>query len=667
MSKNVLTTGGGGFIGSHVADELLERGCRVRALDNLSVQVHGREASRPNYLHPDVEWHLGDVCDAQAVRKALEGIDQVIHLAAVVGVGQSMYEVVHYSQTNVVGTAVLMEELIRRPVERLVVASSMSIYGEGLYRDADGALHTQAQRDPARTQADQWEPLDAAGRPMEPLPTPETKTPNLASVYALTKYDQERMCLTLGGAYAIPTVALRFFNTYGPRQALSNPYTGVLAIFASRLLNDNPPLIFEDGHQQRDFVSVHDVARACALALEAPEAPGHVFNVASGQRITVREVADRIAATVVQPGQIELREVPLPQPGPGQIRVRLEGCGVCASNLPPWQGREWFSYPFEPGQPGHEGWGVVDAVGPDLTDLQPGQRVSFLSDHAYAAYDVTDAQKAVPLPDALAGRPFPGEPLGCGMNVFERSRIGAGQTVAIVGIGFLGALLTQLAAGAGARVLAISRRPFSLQVARSAGADETIAMEDHWRILEQVKGLTGGRMCGVVIEAIGQQWPLDLAGELTGERGRLVVAGYHQDGPRQVNMQLWNWRGLDVINAHERAVERYTDGIRRAIAAVQAGRLQPGLLLTHTYPLSRLDEALNATAERPACHVVDRLALALAARAQVLPKPTDCHPWASGRAVPDPAQRIRRSASETVWPQAKAGAVAAPSAATSFP
>jgi threonine dehydrogenase-like Zn-dependent dehydrogenase len=205
----------------------------------------------------------------------------------------------------------------------------------------------------------------------------------------------------------------------------------------------------------------------------------------------------------------------------------------------------------------------------------------------------------VALPPALDGQPFPGEPLGCAMNIFRRSGIEPGQTVAIIGIGFLGALLTQLASGAGARVIAVSRRPFSLEIAKRVGAAETLPMDDHWRIIDAVKQLTDGAFCHCVIEAVGKQWPLDLAGELTAERGRLVVAGYHQDGPRQVNMQLWNWRGLDIINAHERDPRIYISGMREAIEAVVSGRLDPSPLYTHVYPLEGLGEALDATRDRP--------------------------------------------------------------------
>ncbi|HEU4698788.1 MAG TPA: SDR family NAD(P)-dependent oxidoreductase [Gemmatimonadales bacterium] len=298
MAKHVLITGGAGFIGSHVADRLLAKGYRVRALDNLSEQVHGSARARPAYLADDVELVVGDVRDPTAVRRALDGVDAVYHYAAAVGVGQSMYQIAEYTSVNNLGTAVLLEALVERPVERLVVASSMSIYGEGLYRAADGSIEPGQERSLEQLKAGDWEVRSAAGEVLTPHPTPEWKQPSLASVYALSKYDQERMCLLVGRAYGIPTVALRFFNVYGPRQALSNPYTGVLAIFASRLLNGNPPMIFEDGLQQRDFVSVYDIAEASRLALEAPGAPDKVFNVGSGRHYTIREIAARVAAVM---------------------------------------------------------------------------------------------------------------------------------------------------------------------------------------------------------------------------------------------------------------------------------------------------------------------------------------------------------------------------------
>jgi dTDP-L-rhamnose 4-epimerase len=295
MSKRILITGGAGFIGSHLADELLQRGYEVVALDCLSPQVHGENASHPDYLSREVELISGDLRDRDTVRRALNGVDAVYHLAARVGVGQSMYQIAGYTEANNEGTAILLEALIEHPVERLVVASSMSIYGEGLYEDVDGTIVAGHDRPIAQLKARDWDLRDRRGRPLTPIPTPETKAPNLASVYALSKYDQERMCLIVGRAYGLPTVALRFFNVYGPRQALSNPYTGVLAIFAAQLLNDEPPIVFEDGRQQRDFVNVADIARACRLALETPAAGGHAFNIGSGQQVTVREIAARIS------------------------------------------------------------------------------------------------------------------------------------------------------------------------------------------------------------------------------------------------------------------------------------------------------------------------------------------------------------------------------------
>jgi dTDP-L-rhamnose 4-epimerase len=293
MSGRILITGGAGFIGSHVARHLLERGHEVRALDSLSEQVHGG-GERPGYLEPDVELIEGDVRDAAAVERALDGVESVVHFAARVGVGQSMYEIADYQAVNTYGTAVLLEALMDRPLRKLLVASSMSIYGEGLYRTPDGQVAETSERSREQLERGEWEP----GAGLEPVPTPEWKQPSLSSIYALGKYDQERMCLLFGRAYGLPTVALRFFNVYGRDQALSNPYTGVLAIFASRLLNDRPPLVFEDGEQRRDFVSVHDVARACGLALESDAADGRAVNVGSGRSVSVREIADRLARVI---------------------------------------------------------------------------------------------------------------------------------------------------------------------------------------------------------------------------------------------------------------------------------------------------------------------------------------------------------------------------------
>jgi dTDP-L-rhamnose 4-epimerase len=300
MSKRILITGGAGFIGSHVADLLLSCGYAVRILDKLIPQVHGNGRS-PRHVHADAELVVGDICDAEAVETAVKNVDAVLHLAAEVGVGQSMYEIVSYTRTNDLGTAVLLEELARHPVERLVCASSMSIYGEGLARRQNGEMVAPAERPISQLRRGLWEVLDRDGEPLEPLPTPESKQPALSSVYALNKYNQERLCLLVGKAYGIPTVALRFFNVYGPRQALSNPYTGVLAIFASRLLNKRSPLVFEDGNQRRDFVHVHDVARACLLSLQTPQLTDAVFNIGSGESRSILSVATDLARVVGHP------------------------------------------------------------------------------------------------------------------------------------------------------------------------------------------------------------------------------------------------------------------------------------------------------------------------------------------------------------------------------
>jgi dTDP-L-rhamnose 4-epimerase len=302
MSRSVLITGGAGFIGSHLADELLRNGYSVRVLDNLAPQVHGPQRLRPAYLDPEVELIRGDVLDPEIVVKALRGVTRVFHLAAMVGVGQSMYEIERYTAVNNVGTAVLLEAVVAaKTVEKLVVASSMSIYGEGSYVDSSGRHCTGIRRTLDQLRRADWEVREEKGEPLIPVPTTETKTPDLSSVYALSKYDQERMSLMVGAAYGIPTTALRFFNVYGTRQSLSNPYTGVLAIFASRLLNGNPPRIFEDGLQLRDFVSVHDVAAACRLAMEVPESDGKVFNIGSGERFTVRSISEKMSRLLGKP------------------------------------------------------------------------------------------------------------------------------------------------------------------------------------------------------------------------------------------------------------------------------------------------------------------------------------------------------------------------------
>ena len=306
------------------------------------------------------------------------------------------------------------------------------------------------------------------------------------------------------------------------------------------------------------------------------------------------------AAVIAAPTQCRLAEVLLPEPAPDEVRVRIEGCGICGSNLPPWEGRPWFRYPLAPGELGHEGWGRVDAPGKNVKSVKEGDRVALLSYRAYAEYDIAAESALIRLPPVLQSQPFPGEALGCAMNVFRRADVKPGQTVAIVGIGFLGAVLAALSAKQGARVLAISRRPFALDIARKMGAQATFQwnQEQDASVLDAVKMEACGKGCDRVIEATGTQAALDLAGELTRERGKLIIAGYHQDGPRQVNLQLWNWRGLDVINAHERDPLVYREGVELAVEAVLSGQLDPSPLYTHNFHLRELGYGLNAMKER---------------------------------------------------------------------
>lgn len=299
------------------------------------------------------------------------------------------------------------------------------------------------------------------------------------------------------------------------------------------------------------------------------------------------------------PQKVEVKEVKMPAPGKGEVRVKLEGCGVCASNIPSWEGREWFNYPMEPGAPGHEGWGIVDAVGEEVTCVKVGDRVACLSYHSYAQYDVAKADEVVKLPSSLDDKPFPGEALGCAMNIFNRSAIEKDQTVAIVGMGFLGLLLTQLIKAAGAKVIGVSRREFSLQAAEYQRADHSIVMEDHYEVIAKVKEITDGAFCDRVIEVTGKEWPLNLSIELTKEKGKLIVAGFHQDGMRQVNMQLLNWRGIDMISAHERDPQQYITGIKNAIQAIEEGRLNPFPLFTHSFLLQEADHAFFKLTDRP--------------------------------------------------------------------
>lgn len=299
------------------------------------------------------------------------------------------------------------------------------------------------------------------------------------------------------------------------------------------------------------------------------------------------------------PRRVELSSVEVGEPGLGQVRVTVRGCGVCGSNLPVWEGRPWFDYPLPAGSPGHEAWGVVESLGPGVDGVAVGEAVAFLSDRAFCEAAVVAETELIRLPPELQDKPFPGEALGCGFNIAARSGFAPGQDVAIVGVGFLGAVVAALAAGAGANVIALSRRPFALDIARRMGASHTVSTSHAGDAVSQVEDLTGGQLCDIVVEAVGAQAPLDLAGRLTKVRGRLVIAGFHQDGERTVDLQLWNWRGIDVVNSHERDPAIALSGVQAAAAAVAAGTFDPSPLYTHHYPLEGLGEAMDAMVERP--------------------------------------------------------------------
>ncbi len=293
----ILVTGGAGFIGSHLVDALVAEGQSVRVLDSLDPQVHGANADWPSHANKKAEYLRGDVRDAAIVRRALEGVEIVIHDAAAVGVAQSMYEIVSYVSANSLGAAVLLEEIVNRKgqIKRMVVASSMSIYGEGAYLDSDGRIASPGLRPGEQLEKRQWEHLDAAGRALRPIGTPETKPLQPTSVYAVSKRDHEELFLSVGNSYGIPTVALRYFNVYGSRQALGNPYTGVAAIFSTSLLNDNRPWVTEDGEQSRDFIHVSDIVRANLGALRCEAVGGRVCNVGTGRPTTIKRVAELLA------------------------------------------------------------------------------------------------------------------------------------------------------------------------------------------------------------------------------------------------------------------------------------------------------------------------------------------------------------------------------------
>jgi threonine dehydrogenase-like Zn-dependent dehydrogenase len=304
------------------------------------------------------------------------------------------------------------------------------------------------------------------------------------------------------------------------------------------------------------------------------------------------------AAVIVAPRKIEIREIKKPDPSDGEIRVKMLGCGICGSDLPVWEGREWFDYPRVPGSPGHEGYGIVDEVAGDVKNIRPGQPVALLSYNAYSEFDIAKTSQVVPLPKFLFDIPFPAEPLGCAMNIFKRSDISKNDTVAVIGGGFIGNLLIQLSKSCGAEVIVISKRETSLQKGFESGADHIIKMDDHYQILNKINKITGGKNCSRVIEATGKQWPLDIAGDIVSERGKIIIAGFHQDGPRQVNVQNWNWKGIDVINAHERDPLQYIKGIERAIEAVEKKILNPAILYSHFFLLEDLDKAFEKMSSR---------------------------------------------------------------------
>lgn len=306
-----------------------------------------------------------------------------------------------------------------------------------------------------------------------------------------------------------------------------------------------------------------------------------------------------MAAVCEAPGKYSIKAFPVPTPGANEILVHLKGCGICSSNLPVWEGRPWFKYPLEKGAPGHEGWGRIEETGSDVKSYFPGQWVALLSQNAFAEYNVVSENMVVPIPSQLEGICLPGEPLGCAMNIFNRCNIRKGQNVAVVGAGFIGLILSSLALGVGANVVVISRNRSALKFAQRIGVETTVEYDGSAEESLKIKN----RLCpdgyDCVIEATGYQKPLDLAGELVKIRGRLIIAGFHQDGFRSVNMQSWNWRGIDVINAHEREPQICIDGIRTAIKAVERKQLDPQPFFTHIYTLDEINEAFDTVLNRP--------------------------------------------------------------------
>ncbi len=305
------------------------------------------------------------------------------------------------------------------------------------------------------------------------------------------------------------------------------------------------------------------------------------------------------AGMIAAPKKFKVVDTPILQPEEGEVRIKLKGSGICASNLPVWEGRKWFTYPITVGAPGHEGWGIVDAVGKNVNKELIGKNVAALTYNAFAQYDWAQAESIVTLPDSLANKAFPGEPLGCAMNIYKRTNPLPKDKVAVIGCGFMGLLLIQLLKDKGCEVIAISKRDFSLEMARRMGAHYCIKLDDHYRIIKKIKDLTADKLCDKTLECTGKEWPLNLGIEITRTRGKLVVVGYHQGGIRTVNMQMLNWRGIDMINAHERDPKEYIKGIKSAIAAIEEKRINPFELFTHRFPLQDLAQGLNYLKKRP--------------------------------------------------------------------
>jgi 2-desacetyl-2-hydroxyethyl bacteriochlorophyllide A dehydrogenase len=303
-------------------------------------------------------------------------------------------------------------------------------------------------------------------------------------------------------------------------------------------------------------------------------------------------------SVIESPQTIIIRESALPEIGDEDVLVRLSGTGVCSSNLPVWEGRDWFKYPFEPGAPGHEGYGVIEHLGKNATNLSPGDKVSLLSYHAYAEYDKAHVSNVVKIPESLEKMHFPGEPLACAVNIFNRSDVQKGQTVLVIGAGFLGCLLVQLIKNEGAEAVVVSRRETSLEYARMAGASHLIHFTDHYTTVKSINSLFPDGIPRV-IEATGYQSSIDLATEVISVRGKLIIAGYHQDGLRSINMQVWNWKGIDVINAHERDPQVYINGLKEAIKLTQLNIIQPEKYITHYIDFSNINDAFRLLKERP--------------------------------------------------------------------